>query len=161
MAKPKKLNSMRFLDRHKIEYEVFEFDDAIHSAEGVAEAVDVLSSTVFKTLVVMPDDGASQKPLLVLISAEQTLDLKRLAQITSHKKVRMATHQEAEKLTRLKVGGISALALTNKNWPVYIEQAAVAHEQILISAGQRGINLRVSVQDLVRVLDMTVVEVAS
>lgn len=153
----KKLNSMRFLEKHGIEYEVLEFDDTIHSAQGVADAVEVPSTSVFKTLVAMPDVGST--PMLVLLNAEQTLNLKRLAQAAGCKKVKMAAHQEAEKLTRLKVGGISALALTSKNWPIYIDQSATKHEYILVSAGQRGVNLRVPVQDLIRILEMTVVDV--
>ena len=158
MAKTKKLNSMRFLENHTIAYEICEFDDSIHSAEGVAEFFDIPPQTVYKTLVVMPDDGSSKKPMLALLSAGRQLDLKRFAKSAGFKKVRMASHQEAETLTGLKVGGISALALTAKNWPVYLDQAATEFDTILISAGQRGINLRVGVEDLIMVLAMHIFE---
>jgi prolyl-tRNA editing enzyme YbaK/EbsC (Cys-tRNA(Pro) deacylase) len=52
----------------------------------------------------------------------------------------------------LKVGGISALALTQKNWPVYLDQPAAGLEYILVSAGQRGLDLRVPAPALIRVL---------
>jgi Cys-tRNA(Pro)/Cys-tRNA(Cys) deacylase len=149
---------MRFLEQHQIAYESFEFDDSIHSAEGVAEALDVPAATVYKTLVVMPDDGSSSKPMLVLLSAGRTLDLKKFAKGAGLKKVRMAKHDEAEKLTSLKVGGISALALTAKNWPVFIDQPATDLEQILMSAGQRGLNLRLGVQDFIKTLKVTVLD---
>jgi Cys-tRNA(Pro)/Cys-tRNA(Cys) deacylase len=156
---PKKLNSMRLLEQHHVPYEVVTFDDSIHSAEGVAEAVGVSPDEVYKTLVVLPEDPpGSRKPMLVLLSGPRTLDLKKLARATGHKKVCMAAHAEAEKLTGLKVGGISALALTPKNWPVYIDQPAIALSHILISAGQRGVNLRVPVAELVRLLNVAVVE---
>jgi Cys-tRNA(Pro)/Cys-tRNA(Cys) deacylase len=158
MAKKKKLNSMRILEQHNVDYQVYEFDDNIHSAEGVAEAVGVLPETVFKTLVVTPDDGRSEKPMLVIVGAGRKLDLKKFAAAAGHKKVRMARHDEAEKLTGLKVGGISALALTAKNWPVYLDETATQHERILISAGQRGINLGIPVDELKQLLDLTVVD---
>lgn len=158
MAKTKKLNSMRFLETHTIAYEICEFDDSIHSAEGVAEFFDIPLHTVYKTLVVLPDNGNSKKPMLVLLSAGRQLDLKRFAKGAGFKKVRMANHQEAERLTGLKVGGISALALTAKNWQVYLDQAATELDTILISAGQRGINLRVGVEELIKVLDIHVFE---
>jgi Cys-tRNA(Pro)/Cys-tRNA(Cys) deacylase len=159
MAKTKKLNSMRFLENHTIAYEICEFDDSIHSAEGVAEFFDIPFQTVYKTLVIMPDDGdSSKKPMLALLSAGRQLDLKRFAKGAGFKKVRMASHPEAEKLTGLKVGGISALALMAKNWQVYLDQAATEFETILISAGQRGINLRVGVEDLIKVLAIHVFE---
>ena len=66
------------------------------------------------------------------------------------KKLRLASHSDAEKLTGLQVGGISALALLNKGFDVYIDHAAQSLEWITISAGQRGLNLRLAVSDLIR-----------
>ena len=159
MAKTKKLNSMRFLENHAVAYEICEFDDSIHSAEGVAEFFDIPLYTVYKTLVVMPDDGSSnKKPMLALLGAGRQLELKQFAKGAGFKKVRMASQQEAEKLTGLKVGGISALALTAKHWQVFLDQVAIELDTILISAGQRGINLRVGVEDLIKVLAIQVLE---
>lgn len=142
MAKSrKKLNSMRWLERQKIEYEVIAFDDTIHSAQGVAAFIGVSVRQVFKTLVVITD---TNKPLLVLVGGDCGLDLKQLAAAVGHKKVRMAAHEEAEKLTGLQTGGISALALTMKGWPVVVEAAAAEFDVIYMSAGQRGINVKVS-----------------
>lgn len=157
MAKKKKLNSMRILEQHNVDYQTFEFDESIHSAEGVAAAVGVPPETVFKTLVVMPDDGRGEKPMLVLVGAGRKLDLKEFAVVAGHKKVRMARQDEAEKLTGLKVGGISALALTAKNWPIYLDETATQYERILISAGQRGTNLGIPVVALKQILDVNVV----
>lgn len=151
----KKLNSMRFLEREGIAYEVIEFDESIHSAEGVAAFVGVPPNMVYKTLVVIPE--GSNRPMLILASGERSLDLKKVAQGTGHKKVRMAAHQEAEKLTGLKVGGISALALTAKNWTVYIDQPVTELDYLLVSAGQRGVNLKIAVADLIRVLQAQVI----
>jgi Cys-tRNA(Pro)/Cys-tRNA(Cys) deacylase len=49
------------------------------------------------------------------------------------------------------VGGISALALLNRGFAVYIDEPAIVLDFILVSAGQRGVNLRLDVDDLVRV----------
>ncbi len=158
MAK-KKLNSMRFLEKHNIDYTPHEFDDSIHSAEGVAEALDIPLGHVYKTLVVMPDDKNSKaKPYLVLLSAGRQLDLKAFARAVNIKKVRMASHTEAEKLTGLKVGGISPLVLTAKNWDVYIDERVLQLEWLLLSAGQRGTNLRVQRTELIDVLNITAVD---
>jgi Cys-tRNA(Pro)/Cys-tRNA(Cys) deacylase len=114
---------------------------------------------VYKTLVVEPVGGG--KPMLALIAAHHTLDLKALAAASGHKKVAMASHQDAEKLTGLKVGGISALALTHKNWPVYLDQPAMELEHILVSAGQRGMDLRVPTAALIRVVGAKVAEIST
>ena len=60
----------------------------------------------------------------------------------------MAGHDQAEKLTGLKVGGISALALLNRPFDVYIDESAASFEQIAISGGQRGVNLQLRVDNL-------------
>jgi Cys-tRNA(Pro)/Cys-tRNA(Cys) deacylase len=65
------------------------------------------------------------------------------------RKLRMATQREAESLTGLQVGGISALALLNRGFEVCIDEPALALDQIHISAGQRGIDLQLAVKDLV------------
>ena len=154
----KKLNSMRFLEKHKIDYTPREFDDSIHSAEGVAEALNMPFKHIYKTLVVLPDDKSTKpRPYLVLLSAGRQLDLKALARVINIKKVRMATHAEAEKLTKLKVGGISPLALTAKNWDVYIDERVLELDWLLLSAGQRGTNLQVNRADLMQVLKMHIV----
>lgn len=152
---PRKTNSMRRLEAMGIAYEAYTFDQSIHSAEGVAEAVGLPVEVVYKTLVVMT---AEERPLLVLIAGDRELDLGRLAQALDQKKVRMATQKEAERYTRLKVGGISPLALLDRGLDVYIDRPALALEQILLSAGRRGINLRLRVEDLIQITGAEVVD---
>ena len=72
--------------------------------------------------------------------------------------MRMASHKEAEALTGLQVGGISALALLNRPFDVFIDRPATGLSHILVSAGKRGINLRIAVDDLIRVTRARVIE---
>ena len=150
-----KLNSMRFLETNGVQYEVLTYDDAIHDAAAAAAAMGVPGEQVYKTLVVEP---AIHKPLLVMVAATQQLDLKKFATAIGEKKIGMAAHADAEKWTGLKVGGIGALALTHKHWAVYLDQGAARQITIYLNAGQRGINLRVPVTELVRVLQARVVD---
>jgi Cys-tRNA(Pro)/Cys-tRNA(Cys) deacylase len=154
----KKLNSMRLLEQHAVPYEAVNFDDSIHDAELLAEAVGVPAYMVYKTLVV---DTGEKKPLLALIAADRKLDLKKLAKAAGFKKLAMATHANAEKWTGLKTGGISPLMLMDKNWKLFIDQPATELQQILLSAGQRGLNLRVPTNDLLRVLSPVVAEISA
>ena len=155
---PTKLNSMRLLDVNHVKYEVMTYDPAIHDATEAARAMGVPAAQVYKTLVV---ERAGGKPVLVMIPADAHLDLKKFAAAIGEKKVSMAAHADAEALTGLKVGGIGALALTNKHWDVFIDQTASALESICVSAGQRGTNLRVAVADLVKLLKAKPVETTS
>src|SRR5579859_2269804 len=152
---PTKLNSMRLLDANHVNFEVMSYDPAIHDATQAAHAMGVPAAQVYKTLVV---ERAGGKPVLVMIPADSHLDLKKFAAAIGEKKVSMAAHADAEALTGLKVGGIGALALTNKHWDVYIDQSASALDSLCVSAGQRGTNLRVTVADLVKLLKAKVVE---
>jgi Cys-tRNA(Pro)/Cys-tRNA(Cys) deacylase len=151
-----KLNSMRLLESHGVSYDVMNYDDSIHDAEEVAQKLGVPAEQVYKTLVV--ERAAGGKPVLVMIAANRHLDLKKLAAAIGEKKVNMAAHADAEKMTGLKVGGIGALALVQKHWDVYLDKPAAELETICVSAGQRGVNLRVPVKDLIRVLEAKVVE---
>jgi len=154
-AMAKKLNSMRFLDAQGVQYEVLSFPDTIHSAVDVAEYCGLPPSHVYKTLVVVLSQG---KPALVLVAGDQEIQLKQLAQALGEKKLRMATQKEAEALTGLKVGGISALAVSHRGFPVYIDGAAAALAEIIVSVGQRGMDMRLTVADLVRVTGAIFVE---
>ncbi|MBK8026617.1 MAG: aminoacyl-tRNA deacylase [Chloroflexi bacterium] len=153
-----KLNSMRLLEQNKIPYEVLEFSDELRDAEEIAEVLGIPPFLVFKTLVVEPDGGG--KPILCIIPADKRLDLKRLAALAGEKKVRMAAHKEAEAMTGLKVGGISALALVQKNWKVFLDKSASEHQHIVVSAGQRGVDLRVPTLALINLVRARVGEIA-
>src|SRR5262245_7959981 len=150
-----KLNSMRILDQQKVDYTVREFPDSVHSADGVADHFGLPHEVVYKTLVALTMAG---KPMLVMVAGSRELDLKKMAKAISEKKIQMATKKEAERLTGLQTGGISALALLHKNYPVYLDQPALALGRILVSAGKRGLNLELPVADLIRITKAKVVE---
>jgi len=150
-----KNNAMRMLEARGVPYETYTFPPETHSAEGVAQVVGLPASQVYKTLVVVRKQS---KPLLVMIAGDQELDLKRLATAVGEKKLRMASYKEAESLTGLEVGGISALALLNQGFDVYIDRAATRLKRVLVSAGRRGINLGMAVEDLLDVTKAKVIE---
>lgn len=146
--------AMRVLEGRKIPYEAVTYPDTERDATVVAQHLGVPAGQVFKTLVVVRERG---KPFLVLIPADHQLDLKAFAKAVGEKKVKMATHTEAEALTGLQVGGISPLALLNKGFAVLIDAAAREYDEIYVSAGRKGTNLRVPVEGLVRVTKARVV----
>ena len=158
MAKSKKLNSMRLLEQHNIPYEVLTYEPITRDAGEVAELIGLPEFMVYKTLVIQ--SMATDKPMLALIAADRQLDLKAMAAAANEKKVRMASHADAEKLTGLQVGGISPLMLTNKNWPVYLDQPASELEHIILSAGERGTQVRVGVTPLMNVLHARLAEIS-
>ena len=153
-----KTNAMRALDQRRIAYSAYDYSADIHSADGVAVALGVSPSEVFKTLVVLRERG---RPMLVIVPGDRELAPRVFARSVGEKAVRMAPHREAEQLTGLQVGGISALALLGRGFDIFIDKAALAHEQIFVSAGRRGTNLRLKVADLIAVTGAKAVEAST
>jgi Cys-tRNA(Pro)/Cys-tRNA(Cys) deacylase len=151
MTKIPRTLAMRVLDARKIAYTVHLYPAMIRDAVEVAAQIGLPPEQVFKTLVVVREDQPNAHPLLVMVPANRALDLRRFAREIGAKSVRMATHEQAEKLTGLKVGGISALALLNRPFTVYIDASALAFAQIAVSGGLRGVDLLLRVADLLAV----------
>ncbi|MEI2691038.1 MAG: aminoacyl-tRNA deacylase [Anaerolineae bacterium] len=141
--------AMRLLEGKKVAYTALRYDPDLHvSAVEVASALGMPPAQLFKTLVAQPDAG---KPILAVVPAGAELELKALAQAVGVKKVRMATQADAERLTGLQKGGISALALVNKGFRVLLDSSAAPFPQIAMSAGERGVQVVLAPQDFVRV----------
>lgn len=140
--------AVRVLEQRRIAHEVFTFDASIRAADVVAEATGMPGDLVYKTLVVELDPPKG-KPYLVMVPSDSELDLKVLARELDVKKLRMAAHRDAERHTGLQVGGIGALALLDRGFTVLIDARSLAHERILVSGGQRGVDIRLAVADLV------------
>ena len=146
MAAQKPL-AARLLEQRKIAHTVFVFDDSIRSAAEVARQTGMPPHQVLKTLVVEIDPPKG-KPYLVMMPSDREIDLKMLARSIGVKSLRMASHADAERHTGLKVGGISALALLGKGFSVLIDEQAAALGEVLVSAGQRGFDVRLAMKDL-------------
>ncbi|MCY4021949.1 MAG: hypothetical protein OXF32_00700 [Anaerolineaceae bacterium] len=145
----KRLNATRLLQQRRIPFTALSYDASrFHDAEVVAELLKVPASVVYKTLVLEPAGGG--KPLLALIAADRALDLKRLAALSGQRKLRLAARERAEQLTGMQIGGISALALSHRRWQVWLDEAAREHEELLLSAGERGQQLRLATTALIQ-----------
>jgi len=140
-------NVTRLLDSRKVSYTVFETPAEKLGAQEVAEFLNLPPRIVFKTIVVTRDKP--RKPILAVIPGSWNVDLKLLAAALGEKKVHLPTEREAEQLTGLQAGGISPLALINKGFQVLIDSSARDYAEIHISGGQRGLNIRLPVSDLI------------
>ena len=140
-------NVTRFLDARKVKYTAHELPAEKLGAVEAALYIDVPPDQVFTTIVIVRE---KKKPILALIPGPRVVDLKLLASFLAEKKVHLPTEREAEELTGLQAGGISPLALINKGFQVVIDSAAQGFEQIYISGGQRGMDIQLGVDDLVK-----------
>lgn len=139
-------NVTRLLNSKKIAFEAFETPVEKLGALETAALLGVDPAIVFKTIVVVRDKPG--KPILAVIPGPSEVDLKALAGTLNEKKLHLPTQKEAEKITGLQAGGISPLALINKGFQVILDDSAQEHAQIHISGGQRGLNIKLAVKDL-------------
>ena len=158
----KKTHAMRVLDSKGIAYRVTEYDSSgeFHTGEEAAALVRAPAELVYKTLVVLREASPAGKPMMVMVPVAIQLDLKLLAESLGDKRLRMATQKEAEKLTGMQVGGISALALQQPGFTVLIDERARPLERIHVSAGARGMDVELAVGDLVSLTGARFVRVA-
>ena len=148
-----KTNAARLLEARGIEHRVRVYDSerAFHTADEAADLLGVPGGSVLKTLVILRETTGRAKPLLVLVPSDRQVDLKRVGHALGEKRLRMATQREAERLTGLKVGGISALAVRAGAFEVLMDASAAGLERVHVSAGVRGVDLELGVRDLLAV----------
>lgn len=152
-------NVTRMLDVRGIRYRSYEVPAEKLGAVEVADLLGLAREVVFKTIVVTREKPA--RPLLVLVSGESTVDLKKVAAAMGEKKVYLPSEREAEGITGLQAGGISALALLNKGFRVLIDSSAHSFEAICVSGGQRGLNVEIGVEDLAALTKAQFAQVSS
>ncbi len=142
----KKTNAARILDRLKINYELIEYqvDEADLSAIHLAGIAGIPIAEVYKTLVL---EGDKTGYFVCIIPGGEEIDLKKAAIASSNKKVAMIKMKELEPLTGYIRGGCSPLGM-KKSFPVFIDESAFDHALIYISAGLRGMQIRLSPTDL-------------
>ncbi len=152
-------NVTRLLESRKIPFTAYELPAEKLGALETARLLAVPPETVFKTIVVLREKPG--KTVLAVVPGPNEVDLKLLATFLGEKKVRLPTEREAEQVTGLQAGGISPLALINKGFQVVLDESARQFEQIHISGGQRGLNVRLPVTALISLTNARVGRVSS
>jgi Cys-tRNA(Pro)/Cys-tRNA(Cys) deacylase len=152
-------NITRLLDARKIPYTAFELPEEKLGALETAKRLNVSPEIVFKTIVIVREKPG--KPILAVIPGNRAANTKAIAALLGEKKVRVPTQHEAEQLTRLQAGGISPLALINRGFQVLLDQSAGQLDQIHISGGQRGLNIRLPVKALMELTHAKLAEISS
>ena len=140
--KTNKTNAARLLDRAKIPYELvpYEVDENNLAATHVAEQLGENIEQVFKTLVLRGDKHGI---FVCVIPGDKEVDLKKAAKISGNKSAEMIAMKELLPTTGYIRGGCSPIGM-KKNYPVYIHESCLSHDTIYISAGQRGLQIKIA-----------------
>ena len=141
-------NAATLLDKAKIAYELipYEVDEndlsAIHVADSLGENIE----QVFKTLVLHGDKNGH---FVCVIPGEHEVDLKLAAKASGNKKCDLIPMKELLPLTGYIRGGCTPIGM-KKPFPTYIHESCLNYPYIYISAGQRGLQLKLDPNDLIK-----------
>ena len=138
---------MRRLDAARIPYEVFEYevDENDLSGKHIADEIGLAHDMVFKTLVARGDRTG---PIVMCIPVDLEIDLKLAARETGNKRIEMVPVKELLSLTGYIRGGCSPIGM-KKKFPTFLDESALLHERITVSAGVRGAQLLIAVGQLI------------
>ena len=150
-------NVTRFLDSRKVQYSTYDLPAQKIGAMETASLLDVSPSVIFKSIVILRKNPG--KPILAVVPATNEVNLKALAKASGEKKVSPATQKEAERLTKLQVGGISPLALINRGFEIIIHESVLEQEAVHVSGGELGLNIRLPSKDLVELTNAKVANI--
>lgn len=160
MAKQKieKTNAARLLDRAKVGYELipYQVDENNLAATHVAEQLGEDIAQVFKTLVLAGDRTGY---LVCVVPGNHEVDLKAAARVSGNKKVEMLAMKELLPTTGYIRGGCSPIGM-KKRFPTYIHSTALDFAFIYVSAGVRGLQIKISPADLITFVGAQVGEIS-
>lgn len=146
--KVQKTNAVRILDRQKAEYELIEYatDDGQLDGVSAAEKTGQAEETVYKTLVATAGAG---KFFVFVIPVAEELDLKKAAKAAGEKKVEMLHLRDLTDVTGYVRGGCSPVGM-KKTFPTFIDESARTLGRMIVSAGKRGLQMKLTPDALVR-----------
>ena len=162
MSKEKKTNVMRILDKAKIPYiaRSYEYKESNLSGTHAATALGYDPAIVFKTIVTKGDRTG---PIIFCLPSSKELDLKAAARISKNKNLEMIHVKDLPALTGYVRGGCSPIGM-KKQFSTYIDSSCIDssclfHEQISISAGQRGQQILLSARALIDFIHATTADI--
>ena len=140
--KVNKTNVARLLDKAKVAYELIPYEVDENDLSALGEDIDC----VFKTLVLHGDKSGY---FVCVIPGEHEVDLKLAAKVSGNKKCDLIPMKELLPLTGYIRGGCSPIGM-KKHFPTYIHKTCLDFPFIYVSAGIRGLQIKLAPQDLIR-----------
>lgn len=129
-------------ETREYEYLTGQNNIALHAAEAIGADPDI----VLKSLMVEVDG----KPACCVIPSDHSLSMKKVAAAFGGKSAQMMDPAKAERLTGYHTGGISPFGQRSRA-PVAFEETAMAHPQVVINGGKRGMMVVLAPADALRV----------
>lgn len=152
-----KTNAARLLDQAHVAYELvpYEVDENNLAADHVAASLGEDIRQVFKTLVLHGDRTGH---FVCVVPGGDEVDLKKAARVSGNKKVEMIAMKQLLPTTGYIRGGCSPIGM-KKPFPTYFHQTCNDFDYIFVSAGLRGLQLKMAPADLVAFVGATVSDI--
>lgn len=152
-----KTNAARLLDKAKIKYELvpYEVDENDLAATHIATQLGEDIRQVFKTLVLKGDKTGY---FVCVVPGDAEVDLKKAAKVSGNKKVDLIPMKELLPTTGYIRGGCSPVGM-KKAFPTYFHSTCMDFDYIYVSAGVRGLQLKIAPADLVKYVRASVAEI--
>lgn len=150
----KRTRALDILDEANIAYEVREFEATDFTAEEAAEKLALPLDMVFKTLLVQ---GERRGIVMALVPGDARLSLSKLSRAMGDKRAELVDAADLFRLTGYLKGGCSPLG-ARRAFPVYMDETAVLHDRICVSAGRRGVQMLLAPSDLQRITGATLAD---
>lgn len=147
------------LEEAGIPYELRAFDQTEKTAEEAAAKVGWPLERTFKTLLARGGETGARPEgyFLACIPGDARLSLKKAARLAGFKRAEMAPEPDLRRLTGYLRGACSPLG-SKRPLPLFLDERALRHERIMVSAGARGLQMLVDPRDLVRLVRATVAD---
>lgn len=147
MAKVPKTNAARLLEAAKIGFELipYKFDENDLAATHVAEELGEDIAQVFKTLVLHGDRSGY---FVCVVPGDCEVDLKKAASVSGNKKAEMIPMKDLLGVTGYIRGGCSPVGM-KKPFPTFFHHTASDFDIIYVSAGVRGLQLKINPAELI------------
>lgn len=153
-----KTNAARLLDKVGIAYELIPYvvDEKDLAATHIAEQLKEDINVVFKTLVLKGDRTGF---FVCVIPGNMEVDLKLAAKVSGNKKADLIPMKELLPVTGYIRGGCSPIGM-KRPFPTYFHTTCREAEYIYISAGVRGLQIKISPNDIVKFVGAAVADIA-
>ena len=143
----------KFLDSNGIKYNTYKYECDAKSDFGhmAATKLGKDQNEVFKTLLIHHE----KTYVTAVIPVNCNLNLKRAAKLAGLKNAEMVKPADAERLTGYVCGGISPFG-QKKRTVTLVSDRALKLAEMLVSGGQRGLQIKMDPKDLVSFTEATV-----
>lgn len=152
-----KTNALRILDSSNIHYKTKEYEvDEDLSGVHLVEKIGIPVEQCFKTLVLHGDKTGY---IVCCIPVNLEIDLKELAKVSKNKKVEMIPMKDLLSITGYIRGGCSPVGM-KKQFPTYFQEDIILYDEVYFSAGKRGLQMIVNPEDIIKLVNGIICNVA-